>query len=297
VCFLFLFQSWALQAQQAQEPTNKAQGATPQTSKSTEAKKTASHSKSAPVDDFDGGTASFELFYWYNPTHPHMRTGVGATAGTNPSTLDYPGKSQPSPGIVVNLPGGKYNTVHISYFQTTSHQAGSTPTQALNFFGTDYAAGYAIDSGYSIKNVQFSWDYMTWPFPIEGSTFRLKTLWQVQVTSIHTLIDGPFEVDTSGNSSPVASEKTNWFAYPSFGLAVEKIFSKNLRWEARGSGFGLPHRASIGDVESTINYRHKSFELVIGAREFYFKTNPGKTEYVRASLPGAFVGLRWYYPK
>ena len=182
-----------------------------------------------------------------------MRTGVGAVAGTNPSTLDYPGKSQPSPGFVVNLPGGKYNTVRISYFQTTSHQAGSTPTQALNFFGTDYAAGYAIDSGYSIKNVQLSWDYMTWPFPVEGSTFRLKTLWQIQATSIHTLIDGPYEVDSSGNSSPAASEQTNWFAYPSFGLAVEKIFSKNLRWEARGSGFGLPHRASIGDVESTIN--------------------------------------------
>ena len=299
VCFLFFFQQWAAQAQQPPEPAKQAPAQSQQTSEKapTQTSKAAAQAKNVPADDFDGGTASFAAFYWYNPTHPHIRTGRGAIAGTNPSTLDFPGKSQPSPGAIVNIPAGKYNTLRIAYFQTLGHQAGTTPTEDLNFFGTDYTKGYPIDAGYSIKNIEASWDYLSWPFPVPGSTFRLKTLWGMDAAAVHGLVNGPYEVDSSGNSSPVSSEKTHWVVYPAFGVAIEKLFTKTIRWEARGSGFAWPHHSAIANAETTINFRMKAWELIVGGRIFYLKTSPNAPEYVYATLPGAFVGLRWYYPK
>ena len=129
---------------------------------------------------------------------------------------------------------------------------------------------------------------------MEGSTFRVRTLFEAQYTSIHTNVNGPNEVNASGNAAPVSSAGTDWFVYPSFGLGAEKLFSKNFRWEACASGFILPHRSTIWDADTSFNYRRGRQEVVAGGEGFPFQTLPQRVEYVAATLPGAYVGVRWY---
>jgi hypothetical protein len=62
----------------------------------------------------------------------------------------------------------------------------------------------------------------------------------------------------------------------------------------KGSGFAFPHRAALWDTEGFLAYRSGSFELDIGAKAFHFKTSPARPEYVFATIPGAYVGIRWY---
>lgn len=244
---------------------------------------------------YTGDGLSFTLFYWLTRAHPAMGTGTD-NLNPNPSNLSTLGDSRSGPGAIMSFPLGKNNTVRVSYFRILGDGNTTTP-QAVNIYGTVFNQGDYLATRYTLQNVKVSLDYLSWPFPLNNARFRLKTLWEVQATWIRSSIDAPLrtgEVDASGSPVPTTGFGTNWFLYPTLGLGFDYLVNKNFRIEARGSGFYLPNFSNIWDAEVTANYRTGRFEIQIGGKAFHFKTAPRHIEYVSATLPGAFVGLRWY---
>ena len=84
--------------------------------------------------------------------------------------------------------------------------------------------------------------------------------------------------------------------YPAFGLAAEYALSPHVLFRADASGFALPHKSVLWDAEATIAYRRGAWEIRGGGKAFHFKTSPNSTEYVSATLAGAFIGLRYHWP-
>ena len=243
------------------------------------------------------GQLSLELSYWLTRGAPSLRGGA-ADPNTLPGNLKYPGTSKATPGIVISFPAGRHNTLRFSYFRTQG-DGSTTATTSSTFFSTDYAPGDYLATRYKLQNAKISWDYLSFPFPVDAARLQVKTLWEVQYTGITTSIDAPLKtiaVDSTGAPISNTATGTRWFIYPSFGLAIEKALSHNFRLEARGSGFAFPHRSVVWDVEASAVWRMGRFEVLAGVKDFHFKTSPKKDQYLLASLPGAYVGVR-YYPK
>jgi len=251
-----------------------------------------------PAGNFNGGDGwSLTLQYWLTTGTPVMGTGHADGSG-EPSSLNFSGKPRPSPGAVVTIPIGKqqHHAIHISYFRIQG-VGNPTASQPLIVFGTNFLQGDYLATNYTLQNAKISLDYLSWPFPIKDSRFHVKTLWEVNYTTISSGIGAPLrygETDASGNPVTTTGNGTDWFIYPSFGLGVDYLVSHNLRFEARASGFIWPHRSTIYDTEASLNYRFGKFELLAGAKVFHFKTSPEQVEFVQATYPGVYVGVRWY---
>ena len=288
-------QGWVAAQQQLPEGVQPRPGQTaPASTEPAKPAEPAKPDKDAPADPSDEGL-SFGLFYWYAPMHPHMRNGEGASATASPSTLDYPNKNQPAPGAMLSIPAGKYNSLRISYFRSKGPWSTTTAATPVQFFGSSFNKGDALSVGYTLQIGKVSWDYMSWPFPIQNSTFRIKTLFEAQYIHFQTSVNGPTTVDSAGNVSQTTASGRDWFIYPTFGVGLEKLFTKSFRWEGRASGIYVYHHAAIGDLDSFFAYKRGKLEIDAGAKMFYFKTSPSKQEYVWANMPGAYVGLRWYF--
>jgi hypothetical protein len=246
--------------------------------------------QAATSSDSGSEGASIGLFYWYNRAPLHLRNGKAAVVGDNPADLDFPSKNQASPGAIITLPAGKYNTLQISYFRARGAGSGPTP-KAVKIYDQSYSAGDVLNTKYNLQSVKVSWDYLTFPVPPSENALRIKTLWQVQYVNLKTELDAP-ALDSDTTSTYVT--KSHWFVYPSIGAGLEKRFSRKFRWELKGSGFWLPHRAAIWDAESFLAVRASHVEMKFGGRAFYFKTSPKKSEYLYDTLPGAFVELSWH---
>jgi len=109
-------------------------------------------------------------------------------------------------------------------------------------------------------------------------------------------VNAPFAPiqDSAGNFIQTSGTGTKWFIWPSLGMGVEIMASKHFRFEARGSGFAIPHRSTIWDADAFFAYKTGQFEIDFGGKAFHFKTSPKGEEYLRATMPGAYVGIRWY---
>ena len=245
------------------------------------------------------GHTSIRLLYWYNPTNPAMFTGKGADENVD-STLSFKGTSKPSPGGELSFPIGKNNTLRLSYFRT---QGGGT-TRAVTppegkgdvIWGANFSPGDLVSTSYTLQNAKISLDYLSWPFPLNNARFRVKTLWEVQYTAIRSSVNAPFAPaqDETGNAIQTSGTGSNWFLFPTLGMGVEYLATKHFRFEMKGSGFALPHRSAIWDAEGFFAYKSGSWEVDFGAKAFHFKTSPNRPEYVRATLPGGYIGIRWY---
>jgi hypothetical protein len=250
----------------------------------------------SPVDKyFTGDGFSFTLLYWMSTGHPEMGTGHANTNG-EPSDLSTLGNSKRTPSFVASFPVGKNNSVRVSYFRTQG-DGNSVPTQPLIIYGTSFLDGDYLATSYTLQDAKVSLDYLSLPFPVKGSKLRLKTLWEVQAIWIRNIVNAPLragETDASGNPITTTGIGTDWFIYPSFGLGIDYLASKNFRFEARASGFILPHLSTLWDTEFTANYRFGKFEIQAGEKDFHFKTAPRHVEFVQETLTGLFVGLRWY---
>lgn len=249
-----------------------------------------------PLNFYTGDGTSLTLFYWGPTGHPTLKTG---TADTNPepSNLDLAGKSRPAQGAALSIPIGKSgHNIRISYFRVLG-DGDTTATQAITVFGANFNPGDYLATHFNVQNAKVSLDYLSWPYPLKNSRFRLKTLWECQITWINSSIDAPLlagETDAAGNAVQTTGYGTHWFVYPTLGLGIDYLVSKNFRFEARASGFAFPHRSTIWDTEATLNYRFGHFELQAGGKGFHFKTSPQQQEYLSATLSGVFVGVRWY---
>ncbi len=240
---------------------------------------------------------SVQIFYWLDFSSPSLHGGA-ANVGPYPGDLKYPGRGKPAPGIVISVPAGHNNTLRVSYFRIQG-DANTTATANQTYFNVDYAPGDYLVTRYNLQNVKLSYDFLSYPYPADPSRFRLKTLWEVNYTTIQSSIDAPLKTiltDASGNPISNTAAGTRWFIYPELGLAIEKALTPHFRVEARASGFAFPHHAVIWDADASAVFRTGRYEFAAGLKAFHFKTSPRNDEYFAGTFPGAYVAFR-YYPK
>jgi hypothetical protein len=239
---------------------------------------------------------------WFPAGKPYFEKGRDA-AFTDPSRIDFEGKPKVAGSGEVGIALGLHNALRFTYL--TSHASGDyrTPIQ-LQLWDQTYAAGTLIATNYHLQNGKISFDYLTWPYPVESRRFRLKTLWAVQYTEIRGRFDAPELplvdsngipfVDSAGNPISYAGEGSRWFISPELGIGVAYYSGRHFRVEANASGFTIPRHNTIWDADASANVRFGHFEFRVGGKGFHFKTGTGSDFYMRGTLYGAFAGLRWY---
>ncbi len=198
---------------------------------------------------------------------------------------------------------GLHNMLRFSYFQSRASGDFTTPVDTVAF-SQIYTAGTLVSTDYLIQNLKISFDYLTWPYPVESRRFRLKTLWQLQYTSAKAGFDAPQLplvdangnplIDVNGNPISYAGTETKWFIIPTLGLSATEYLTPNIRFEASADGFTIPHHSTLYEGESTINFRVSHFELRGGAKLFHFKTSTNQDFYMKGTLASVFFGIRWY---
>ena len=223
---------------------------------------------------------------------------------TNNSYVVMQGKPNFAGGVEFGAAVGLHNMVHVSYFQTRAAGDYTAPVDTTVIGGQTYVAGTLISTDYKLQNAKISFDYLTWPYPVESRRFRLKTLWQLQYTSVRPGFDAPLLpltdsngnplIDANGNPISYAASQSKWFITPTLGLSATEYFTPNIRFEASADGFTIPHHTTLYEGESTINVRVSHFEVRGGAKLFHYKTSTNQDFYMRGTLASVFFGIRWY---
>jgi len=155
-----------------------------------------------------------------------------------------------------------------------------------------------LNADYLIQEAKISWDYLSYTWHEPAGAIRLKTLYEVQLVNAGVNAVAPFKAvttDASGNINDNTAHGTSNLILPTLGFELEQKVGKCVRWEAKGSGFGLPHGGNIWDVQGLAAVRIKQFEVIAGEKAFHFKTSPKSAMYMVDTLSGAFVGLRYYW--
>jgi hypothetical protein len=237
------------------------------------------------------------------PTNNPIFDKGRASGITTSSLITFQGRPKLGESAEIGFAMGLHNALVVSGFSTRS--AGDfTSSTALTLWSQSYDPGILISTNYQLQELKLSFEYLTWPYPVESRHFRLKTLWQVQYLNINTGFDAPLLPITGpgggpligSNGSPVSYQAagSRWFVSPTLGLGVSEYFSKFVRLELNGSGFAIPRRWTIWDTDGSINLRFGHFELGGGARAFHFKTSTNGPFYIRGTLIVPQVSLRWY---
>jgi hypothetical protein len=219
-----------------------------------------------------------------------------AAAFTDPSKLQLAGKSKGAFGAEIGVAAGLHNSVRVSFFQSKLSGTTTAPIETVIFTQT-YNAGDQLSTDAKLSDYKLSYEYLTWPYPVEARHFRLKTLWQVQYITMKGNFDAPIRSatpDSAGVFTSYTASGSKNFITPAFGLGVHEYATRNFRFEANVSGFMLPHRWQLLDSDATIAYRAGRLELRAGAKAFLFRTSPKSDYFYRGTVGGAFVGLRWY---
>jgi hypothetical protein len=227
------------------------------------------------------------LSYWLSRGPSRLLPGILAAVPQN-QKLVLPDARPRSPGIFLSMPAGKFNHLELSYFQVDGSGTGYATTP-LGLFGYNVPLGDFISNTFRLRQAQLTWNYLTWPVPLEDSKWRVHTLYSFNYTSDSVTVDAPFEP----NVAFTPPHGTRNIFYPSFGIATEYVPSKSFFFEARAWGFGFPHRADIGDVEANAVVRLKHLEIFGGYKYFHFKTSPRNDQYFLGTVKGPIFGLRW----
>ena len=239
------------------------------------------------------GAFSIQLFYWQTPQTADLRGGTMKSTLTS-GDFDFPGKGKFTPGAIISIPLLKENTIRVSYFRATL-RGDTTAATDLNLFGTGFTKGDFISSRYTLQNARISLDYLSYPFPLRGSKFRFKTLWEVQYVTIDGRVSAPLLVDSTGASDPTVVSGKKSIILPTFGVAVERSFGRHFRLEANASGFTLPHRSTLWNADAAAAIRAGRIEVLLGGKAFHFRTTPKADNYYLGTLSGAYVGVRYYW--
>lgn len=215
---------------------------------------------------------------------------------TAPSYLKFPGTSKGQPGGEFGVAAGLHNTLRFTYMFS---KAAGTQTAAndLVAFGQTYYKGDQVATSYKFSNYKISYEYLTWPYPVENRHFRLKTLWQVQYITFKSHYDAPIKSstpDANGTLTDYSAIGSKSFFTPTFGIGIHEYATRNFRFELNGSGFGVPHRFHLVDVDASIGYRVGKIEVRAGGRALKFRTSAKSDYYNYGTLGGAYVGVRWY---
>jgi hypothetical protein len=247
-----------------------------------------------------GWTVGADL--WAPKEHPIFNRGRASTF-PQASLVTMQGTPKFSDGAEFGIALGLHNALRFSWF--SARAAGDfTNSEDLTLWNQTYLAGTLISTNYTVQDFKISFDYLSWPYPVESRRFRLLTLWQLQYVSVRSVFDAPQLplvdssgnplVDATGNPISYAGQGTHWFISPTFGLGAHEYITKNLRVEVNGSGFAVPHHWSIWDTDATINYRIGHIELRAGLKGFHYKTSTGADFYLRNTMISPMVSVRWY---
>ncbi len=240
---------------------------------------------------------------WFPVQKPTFDKGRGATF-TTASRTEMQGTPKLAWGADIGIALGLHNALRLSYFEDRA--AGNfTNANDIQVWNQLYTAGNYVSTNYRIQNAKISFDYLTWPYPVESRKFRLKTLWGIQYTGVRTAFDLPALplvdpntgaplTDAAGNPVNYAAQGSRWFISPDIGIGVAEYVSRKFRLEANAAGFTIPRHTTNWDADATANLRFGHVELRLGAKAFHFKTSTGAEFYIRGTQASAFVGLRWY---
>jgi len=240
---------------------------------------------------------------WEPAEHPIFN--AGKNSGNIYSTyVTMLGKTKPGKGGEVGIALGLHNSLTFSYLETRGAGDFTTPVILTVAGGQTYAAGTLVSTDHNISDMKLSFNYLTWPYPVESRKFRFKTLYQLQYVSAKAGFDAPLLplvdangnilLDSSGNPISYASSETKWFILPTFGVSATEYITRNIRFEFSADGFGIPHHSLLYEGESTLNFRLSRFELRGGGKFFHFKTSTDQDFYMKGTLASVFVGIRWY---
>jgi hypothetical protein len=212
------------------------------------------------------------------------------------SYFEQPGTNKVQPGGELGIAVGLHNSLRFTYMSAKA--AGTTvPANDLVLFSQFYAAGEQLSSSYRINNYKISYEYLTWPYPVEARHFRLKTLWQVQYVTFKAHYDNPVlssTADSSGNLPDYSVKGSMSFITPTFGLGVHEYVGRNLHLEANLSGFGWPHSFHLIDGDASLGYRIGKIEIHGGVRSLHVHSSANHDYYFDGHLTGAVVGIRWH---
>jgi hypothetical protein len=246
----------------------------------------------------------FEVDAWLPTQQPIINAGHGASGFTYPSYVQMQGTPTFADGAEAGVALGQHNALRFSYW--TTRASGDIPSipNGLELWSQTYAPGTYLSTNYQLMNAKISFDYLSWPYPAGARHFRLKTLWQVQFTSIRTGFDAPELplvnsagspiLDASGNPISYAGIGTRWFISPEFGLGASYYKGRHLRLDANAAGFAFPHHDTVWDGDASANLRFGHVEFRAGVKAFHFKTSPESTFFVHGTDAAAFIGVRWH---
>jgi hypothetical protein len=238
---------------------------------------------------------SIEPIYWLTRGHLALHTGDDNNTGVSGNLGNFPGALNHAYAAAVIVPAGKNASVRFDYFQTTLN-GGTIASQNLNLFGTAIAAGDPLATQAKVTHYKLGYDYVTYFWNHRNGDVRLKTLYEVQYFSVDSTFND-FQLQTDGTYNVNPGGGTKSIILPTFGVGLDGTVSPHFRWEIRGSGFGLPHRAEIGDADADVAVRLGHVELVVGARAYYFRTTRRADQYNSGMPYGPYAGLRLYWKK
>ena len=230
---------------------------------------------------------SIGLYDWLPSGGPSLRGGVNLT---DPSSgdLKLPQKPSRAYGAMVTIPTKGWSRLEVS-FLTMSDSGSAIAARDLFLLGTSIPQNEPLATGYSLRHIKASWNYLTYPNPPQDAKLRIKTLWEVHYVSVKP------SVELTSTAPGVPFTQTQSIILPAVGLGVEYVASRHFRMEIRGSGMALPHRAALGDADATAVVRVRSLEVFAGGKGLYFRTSPQNDTYTRGLLWGPYGGLRWVF--
>jgi len=240
---------------------------------------------------------------WFPDSWVVMDKGHAAQFPGEYSRVALQGNPKIAEGVDIGIAVGLHNALRVSYFDARA--AGDlTPNIDTQLWTQLYPNGTLLSTNYRVQAVKMSFEYLTWPYPVESRRFRLKTLYQVQYIGVRTAFDNPTLplvdangnpiVDANGNPISYGTEASKWYVTPTLGLGVAYWKTKRFRLEANASGFAIPHHTTTIDTDASANWRFGHWELKVGAKGFHFKTSPKGDFYMRGTMVNAMAGIRWY---
>lgn len=226
-----------------------------------------------------------------------------AAAFDNLGNFDFETRRTIDRSAEIGIAAGLHNMLRFSYLEARGSGNGTAPTD-LTLWTVAYNKGDYLATDYRVRSFKVAFDYLSWPYPVKSSRFRLKTLLSLQYTGVKTSFDAPLlpTVDSSGNpvtdsSGNIVNYRTTgreYFLLPGVGIGIQEYVSRRFSLEANVSGFAIPHHQNYWDADAAANIRVGHYEVRAGVRGYHFRTSAQHEFWMRGTVFGPFVGLRWH---
>jgi hypothetical protein len=243
---------------------------------------------------------SFGLGGWMPASNVSILKGKAAPTAY-PGSLYLNSARRFGENVEFSVAAGLHNVLHFTYDVTRAGGSNTAPAD-LVLWNRYYPAGSYITTSYRLRHLKASFEYLTWPYPVKTSRFRLRSMWQVQYIDIQTTFNAPLNPTVDSNGNPIVDANgnlvmydatgTKWYVTPAVGLGAQEYFTPNISFEATASGFGIPHHTNLWDMDAALNMRIGRYEVRLGMKDFHFHSSSQVDFPTRGTLIGPFLELR-----